>query len=158
MPGGLAAIGDAADMKLSRKLIQDAVDGTGIQPYTATNADRCPHCGARQSWYPVKEPKKTGGIGAYLLSVFVCFLLGVLVWAIFFFRSEPASYLCPIIGGGLGFLIVFLFRLKKKDASAKKYAENKREYDAFTESMKTRTVRNKPEILWETAWRNPSGV
>ena len=35
------------------------------------------------------------------------------------------------------------------------YLELKKEYDAFQESLASRTVRNKPEVLWETARRTP---
>ena len=35
------------------------------------------------------------------------------------------------------------------------YAERKKEYEAFAASMKTRSTRNKPEILWDTARRKP---
>ena len=102
IPTGMAGALDAADMKLSKKLIENAVDGSGNQPFLAEKADKCPFCGARQSWYPLREPRKPGGIGGYIAAAVFGALLGMVVWLILFFDAVLPFILCLGIGGGLG--------------------------------------------------------
>jgi vacuolar-type H+-ATPase subunit H len=59
------------------------------------------------------------------------------------------------MGGGLGIFLVHLYRAKHGDEDAKMYDEMKKQYEEYIASLKTRTVKNKPEILWDTARRNP---
>ena len=84
IPTGIGAAVDAADMQLSRKLIQSRIDGTGNQPFEAVNADHCPYCGARQSWYPMGRPVKPGGIGGYLAAGAAGMVLGLIIWLLIF--------------------------------------------------------------------------
>lgn len=155
LPTVMAVAIDAADMKLSQKLIESAVEGTGNQPYIAEKADTCPICGARQSWYPMAEPKKPGGIGGYIVAAVVGALIGMLVWGIAFFDAVIPFILCLAMGGGLGIFLVHLDRAKHGDEDAEMYDEMKKQYEEYIASLKTRTVKNKPEILWDTARRNP---
>lgn len=155
IPIGIGAALDAADMKLSKKLIESAVEGNGTQPYIAEKADKCPICGARQSWYPIAEPRKPGGIGGYIAAAIVGALLGMLVWGIAFFDAVIPFILCLAVGGGLGIFLVHCYRAKHGGEEAKMYNELKKQYEDYTASLKTRTVKNKPEILWDSARRNP---
>ena len=155
LPAVMAVTMDAADMKLSKKLIESAVEGNGTQPYIAEKADKCPICGARQSWYPIAEPRKPGGIGGYIAAAIVGALLGMLVWGIAFFDAVIPFILCLAVGGGLGIFLVHRYRAKHGGEEAKMYNEMKKQYEDYTASLKTRTVKNKPEILWDSARRNP---
>lgn len=155
LPSQMAAAVTAADMVLSRKLIQSSVDGTGSQSYIAANAEHCPHCGARQSWYPVVEPKKSHGFGLVLFMGFLGAMLGILLWAIFLIDVDAAG---PwFMGAGIALGVVPSAMLAWKDRTPNKgsYQEQKKAYEEFSESMKTRTVREKPVIDWTTARRNP---
>ena len=155
IPTGMTEMVDAADMVLSKKLIQSAIDGSGNQPFMATNADKCPSCGARQSWYPLAEPKKPGGIVSYIIAAVVGALLGMAVWGIAFFDAVIPFILRLAIGGGLGIFLVNRYRQKHGGEDAKLYEELKKNYDEYVASLKTRTTENKPEIMWDTARRNP---
>ena len=151
---GMAQLADAADMVLSKKLIQSAVDGTGNQPYVAENGDKCPNCGARQSWYPLSAPKKETGIGCLLLLAVFGTLLGLLIWAIFFIDYDFIGPLLMAVGLAIGIFFGVRIKIKNKAKDEKRYNEKLKEYEDFMESMKTRNVLNKPVIHWETAWRN----
>ena len=155
IPAGIGAAVDAADMQLSRKLIQSKIDGTGNQPFEAVNADHCPHCGARQSWYPMGRPVKPGGIGGYLAAGTAGMVLGLIIWLLFFFDDVIPFVILLAAGGLLGVFLVFQSRRKHGQEEMNTYLELKKEYDAFQESLASRTVRNKPEVLWETARRAP---
>lgn len=155
IPSGVGAALDDADMVLSRKLIESAINGTGNQPYSATNADSCPHCGARQSWYPLAEPKKPGGIGGYIAAAVGGMVVGLILWLILFFDAFLPFLLMLTLGAALGVFLVYRSRRKNGDRAAADYRKAKQEYDSFARSMAERTVKNKPELLWETARRAP---
>lgn len=155
IPAGIGAAVDAADMKLSRELIQSRIDGTGNQPFTAVHADHCPYCGARQSWYPMAEPKKPGGIGGYIFAGLAGMILGLIVWLLFFFDDVIPFVLLLAAGCLLGVALVRQSRKKNGSEEMNLYLEQKKEYDEFQKSLASRTVKNKPEILWETARRSP---
>ena len=155
IPTGIGAAVDAADMKLSKQLIQSRIDGIGNQPFEAVNADKCPHCGARQSWYPMARPVKPGGIGGYLLAAFAGMVLGLIIWLLFFFDAVVPFVLLLAAGGLLGVFLVYQSRRKNGQEEMNTYLNLKKEYDAFQESLASRTARNKPEVLWETARRTP---
>ncbi len=155
IPTGIGAALDAADMVLSRKLIQSAVEGSGNQPYIATNADKCPHCGARQSWYPLSEPKKPGGAAGYIAAVIGGMAVGLIVWLIFFFDAFLPFLLMLGLGGGLGAFLVHRSRSRNGEKDRAAYLQAKQEYDAYMKSLAERSARNKPEILWDTARREP---
>lgn len=154
IPTGMGAALDAADMVLSRKLIQSAIDGPGNAFLLVSNADHCPHCGARQSWRPLAEPKKPGGIGGYIGAAFGGMLLGSLLGLVFVFLDNYILFLLTIILGGiLGAFLVYRSRRKNGEKDQTAYQEAKREYDGFMQGLQTRQIRNKPEILWDTARR-----
>ena len=155
IPSGVGAALDDADMVLSRKLIESAINGTGNQPYLATNADSCPHCGARQSWYPLAEPKKPGGIGGYIAAAVGGMVVGLILWLILFFDAFLPFLLMLTLGAALGVFLVYRSRRKNGDRAAADYRKAKQEYDSFARSMAERTVKNKPELLWETSRRAP---
>ena len=155
IPSGVGAALDDADMVLSRKLRESAINGTGNQPYLATNADSCPHCGARQSWYPLAEPKKPGGIGGYIAAAVGGMVVGLILWLILFFDAFLPFLLMLSLGAALGVFLVYRSRRKNGDRATSDYRKAKQEYDSFARSMAERTVKNKPELLWETARRAP---
>ena len=62
LPTGMDSAFDAADIALCRKAIRNAVERSDNPYLAASNADHCPHCGARQSWLPLKQPQKPGGL------------------------------------------------------------------------------------------------
>lgn len=155
IPTGIGAAIDAADMQLSRKLIQSRIDGTGNQAFEAVNAARCPNCGARQSWYPMARPVKPGGIGGYLAAGAAGMVIGLMIWLLFFFDDVIPFVVLLSVGCLMGVFLVFQLRKKHGQEEKNVYLERKKEYDAFQESLASRTVRNKPEVLWETARRAP---
>lgn len=156
IPTGMGSSINAADMKLSKNLIESAVEGSGNQPYTASNADKCPDCGARQSWYrPLKEPEKPGGASGYVKAVIIGGLIGLGIGLMFVYKFPVVTAVCAAVGIALGILIVNRSRAKHGEEKMKQYEIAKKEYDDYIESLKKRESRNKPEIQWETARRVP---
>lgn len=156
IPTGMGASINAADMKLSKHLIEDAVDGSGNQPYLASNADKCPNCGARQSWYhPLSEPKDPAGAGGYVKGALIGGLIGLGIGLIFVYKFPAVTAVCAAVGMGLGILIVNRSRAKHGEEAKKRYEIAKKEYDEYIESLEKRKSRNKPELQWETARRVP---
>lgn len=159
LSAGLASAADAADMLLSKKLIGDALESGGVMPCTAENADACPHCGARQSWRPLREPKRPGGIGGYIggmLGGLLLFLLLALIFANRLFLDSAAFGIgVMVLGAGVGFWLVWLYRRKHLGKETETYLEQKKEYDEAVQSFAGRAVKNRPEILWDTARRVP---
>ena len=155
IPAGIGAAVDAADMQLSRKLIQSRIDGTGNQPFEAVNADHCPYCGERQSWYPMAEPKKPGGIGGYIFAGFAGMILGLIIWLLFFFDDVIPFIVLLAAGCVLGVLLVRQWRKKHGQEEKQAYLEEKQEYDAFRQRLANRSAKNKPEVLWDTARHAP---
>ena len=144
----------AADMSLSRKLIQNAIDGTGNQPYSVTNDAACPFCGARQSWYPVREPKKATGIGCLILMAIMGACLGLLIWVIFLFDYDLAGIICLLLGIAAAVIPMARYNKRHKGEEAELYARQKKEYDEFTASLARRALCRKPDIFWHTARRD----
>lgn len=155
IPTGMGTAINAADMKLSRHLIESAVDGTGSQPYTASNADKCPNCGARQSWYPLKEPGSPAGTSAYIGAAIIGALIGFVVGLMFIYKFPVITAVCAAAGLALGVLIVNRSRAKNGEEQKKQYETAKKEYDDFKASLAKRASLNKPEIQWDTARRIP---
>ncbi len=155
IPTGIAAAIDSADMQLSKKLIQSKIDGTGNQGFEANNADHCPHCGARQSWYPMARPAKPGGIGSYLIAAPAGMVLGLFIWLLFFFDDVIPFVFLLLCGGLFGVFLVYRSYQKHGQEELEMYQKLKREYDTYQESLATRSTHYKPEVLWDTARRNP---
>ncbi len=160
LPMGLASAADAADMALSKKLIEDALERGGVLPCSASGADRCPHCGARQSWYPLRAPKKPGGFGAYIGGMLGGLLLFLVLALIFlqrlFLDSAVFGIGVMLLGAGAGFWAVFAYRKKHLGKEMDAYMALKKEYDEAEAGFASRTVKNKPEVLWDTARRAPA--
>ena len=79
----------------------------------------------------------------------------IFIWLLFFFDDVIPFVILLAVGGLLGVFLVFQSRRKHGQEEMNTYLELKKEYDAFQESLASRTVRNKPEVLWETARRAP---
>lgn len=152
IPSGVGETIDEADMKLSKKLIQDRIDGTGNQGFMS---DLCPYCGARQSWSPMGKPSKPGGIGGYIAAGIAGMVLGLFIWLLFFFDDVLPFVILLGMGCLIGVFLVYNGRKKHGSDEMNTYLELKKEYDAYMESLASRKSKNKPEILWDTARRKP---
>lgn len=155
--GIFSAAATAADMKLSEKLIKNYFNGTGALPFTATNADSCPYCGARQSWYSVEEPRKPAGAGACVGAALIGMLVGIIPALIVYAAVGTVLSIILIIAacGALGAFLAYLRYAKNGNRDKAEYVKKKQCFDEYTESLKTRTKRNKPEIIWNTAHKRP---
>ena len=81
--------------------------------------------------------------------------VGLIVWLIFFFDAFLPFLLMLGVGGALGAFLVYRSRSRNGGKDRAAYLEAKQEYDAYRKSLADRSARNRPEILWDTARREP---
>ena len=120
----------------------------------------CPHCGARQSWDPMdepKEPEKTETVGgriAYIIfSAFFLGIIGMLVglFAMVIIDDAIGLLVCAALGVAAGIALgVWIGNNANKEAietydqRLEAYEREKAAYDAYQASLATRTTRNEP--------------
>ena len=142
---------NSAEKKLSKTLIEgDLANGTR-KYFTVENDGKCPHCNIRQSWYSMAEPKKSLGIGLYVLALIVFPLLGMLLWGIIFFDAILPFVIIMTLSVFLAIFLPYRFNKKHKKEELELYEQQKQDYQAYLEVMKNKTEHNKPQIDWDKA-------
>lgn len=136
--------------------------------YTMPHTHFCPHCGARQSWDPMvepKEPEKTSGrIGYAAIGVFFCGIVGMLIglFAMAFVGETIALMVCTVLGvvfgAVFGYWIGGLINKDERESYAERraaYERDKTAYEEYQKSLANRTVRNEPVPEFETGCFGP---
>lgn len=169
LPSQLNAAAESIDAKNTRKWLDtrlrehrwSEVSGggafTGVSYYMPFGHS-CPHCGARQSWDPMQEPKKpekkSGRLGYTAIGAVFCGICGMLVglFAMAITLEHIALTICSVAGIVIGLLFGYWVgglinkdELESYSERLAAYERDKEAYEKFQKSLATRTVHNEPE-------------
>lgn len=164
-------IADSVDAMNAKKGLKKQVDEKRWDTLNFSNgatSHRCPSCGAHQSWENLPEPiepekpesKKgiAGNIGSAILIGILGGIVGMLAGLfIMVFTNTTGFIISVVVGIILGFVLgiwggkaVDKENIESYPRRVEEYKEYMKEYNEFKESLKTRTVKNEPEVNIES--------
>ena len=152
---GMNVAMNSAEMKLSKRLIENDLEDGTTTSFFVDNDAKCPYCKLRQSWYPMMKPKKGSYIGLYIFSIIGFGLLGMLIWGIFFFDDVIPFAILMALSVFLGIFLPYRSQKKNKNEEQKLYDKLMKEYNEYLNNMKKIKKQNKPEIEWKEAKHVP---
>lgn len=159
---------DAANAKVGLKKQVEEKRWASLNFSNGSSGQRCPFCGAHQSWENLPEPvepekpgsekDKAGNIGSAIIFAIIGGIIGMLVGLfIMIFTNVTGLIISAIVGIILGFAIgIWGGKMVEKDKEEsypdeiEKYKEYVKEYNEFQESLKTRTAKYEPVVNIES--------
>ena len=179
LTSGMLAAADYADARLTKHHLDSRIrerrwtelsDGevtTGVS-YGEPFNHSCPHCGARQSWDPMdepKEPEKTETIGGRIAYViFGALFLGIIgmlvgLFAMAIVNDAIGLVVCAALGVAAGIALGIWIGINSNKEAIESYAlrleayeRDKAAYDSYQQSLATRTTRNEPAADLESGY------
>ena len=167
MSSGMKALAETVDARNTRKSLErrlqdkrwSQLSSGGIYAgvsYGDYMGHSCPHCGARQSWDPMTEPKepekKSGKLFYMVIGAIFCGIIGMLAGLFLMIAFDGTAFFISMgvgaaVGAVLGNVVADGVNKEEVESYEKRrsaYETDLAAYRAFQESLSQRTQHNEP--------------